>query len=147
MLSLVLVLCLIRQVVPYCQKNCNGHGTCNAHDICQCFNGKDGYPAFTGNDCALRTCPMGISWIGELVSSNDMHPVAECSNKGNCDRRSGTCLCFMNFDGSACERTVCPNDCNGFGVCYTQQQLADSAGVTYTTPWDAKKQVPLHSTK
>lgn len=43
--------------------------------------------------------------------------------------------------GIACERTVCPNDCNMAGVCFTQKQLAVEAGRVYSTPWDAEKQL------
>merc|ERR1711924_280652 len=67
--------------------------------------------------------------------------MGECSNKGTCDGKSGECDCFDNYDGIACERTICPNDCNGRGICYTQKQLAAEAGKTYTTPWDAMKHV------
>ena len=41
----------------------------------------------------------------------------------------------------ACERTVCPNDCSGRGVCLTQKALADAASTTYDSPWDAVKQI------
>jgi hypothetical protein len=43
--------------------------------------------------------------------------------------------------GIACERTICPSDCNGRGICYTQKQLASNAGTTYDAPWDAMKHV------
>jgi hypothetical protein len=36
---------------------------------------------------------------------------------------------------------VCPNDCNGRGICYTQLQLAEEFDAKYETPWDAKKHV------
>jgi hypothetical protein len=58
-----------------------------------------------------------------------------------CDRKSGECECFENYDGIACERTACINDCNGHGICYTQKQLAVEATKTYSTPWDAMKHV------
>ncbi len=83
----------------------------------------------------------GISWIGYVQKANDVHPVMECSNKGVCDRSSGACECFPNFEGIACERTVCLNDCNMSGVCYTAKQLAEDAGRLYETPWDADKNV------
>ena len=140
----VVILFLISKfliVYSYCERNCNGHGTCNDNDRCDCYKGRDGFVAWTGYDCSKRTCPMGIAWVGEIVAANNMHPMAECSNKGECDRRSGVCLCYPNFDGVACERTVCPSECNGVGVCYTQQQLAENAGAVYTNVWDAKKQV------
>ena len=65
----------------------------------------------------------------------------ECSGKGICDHESGECDCFDNYDGMACERTVCPNDCSGRGVCLTQKALAIEGGTTYSAPWDAEKQV------
>ena len=65
----------------------------------------------------------------------------ECSNQGICDRKTGICHCFPNYEGSACERTVCPNDCSGAGVCYTAKQLAEEASHTYTIPWDANKNI------
>jgi len=43
--------------------------------------------------------------------------------------------------GIACERTVCPNDCNGRGICYTAKQLALNAGSQYDTAWDNMKEV------
>merc|ERR1712100_969124 len=66
---------------------------------------------------------------GDVVSANDAHPLVECSNKGLCDRSTGECQCFENYDGIACERTVCPNACNEAGVCFTEKQLASGADV------------------
>eukprot|EP01036_Dinobryon_divergens_P030128 gene30128-39325_t len=80
-----------------------------------------------------------IAWIGSVVKANDVHPMAECSNKGLCDRTTGFCECFSNFEGIACERTICINDCSMQGVCYTASQLAEEAGRVYSTPWDANK--------
>lgn len=82
-----------------------------------------------------------IAWIGPLIKANDVHPQLECSNRGICDRSTGMCDCFENFEGIACERTICPNDCSMSGVCYTQRQLAEDAGRIYETPWDADKNV------
>jgi hypothetical protein len=128
-------------VYGLCPHMCSGHGTCGDYDLCSCFNSPDGYAAWTGNDCSLRTCPYDVAWAGPVVGANDIHPVMECSNKGVCDRVSGACDCFPNFEGVACERTVCNNDCTNRGVCYTSKQLAEDADRTYETPWDADKQV------
>jgi len=54
------------------------------------------------------------------MNANDAHPVVECSNKGTCDRSTGECVCFPNYDGIACERSICPNKCSDAGVCFTQ---------------------------
>ena len=80
-----------------------------------------------------------IAWIGEVVNTNDAHPIAECSNAGVCDRKSGECACFANYEGIACERTVCPNKCSGAGVCYSLNQIAKDANTLYSTPWDSLK--------
>ena len=82
-----------------------------------------------------------VSTIDTVVGANNAHPIAECSNQGICDRTTGMCTCFTNYDGIACERTVCPNNCNMAGVCYTEKQLAIEASRVYSTPWDAQKQM------
>lgn len=76
-----------------------------------------------------------------MQDANDAHPVVECSNKGRCDRATGECVCYPNYEGIACERTICPNRCSDAGVCFTQKQLAAEADRVYSTPWDATKQV------
>jgi len=124
-----------------CPNGCNGHGSCGADDACTCYTRIDGEPAWTFADCSGRTCPKDVAWVGTVVNANDVHPVVECSNKGTCDRRTGECLCFPNYDGIACERTVCPNRCSDAGVCYTESQLASEASRVYSTPWDANKEV------
>ena len=67
------------------------------------------------------------------------HPRVECSNKGICNKATGECHCFENYDGKACERTSCPNDCSGRGVCLDQKALAEAEGATYELPWDGEK--------
>lgn len=126
----------------YCPNACSGHGSCGINDKCACYTRPNGDPAWTGHDCSARTCPKGSAWVSELVDgANAAHPEVECSNKGSCDRKTGECQCFPNYDGISCERTVCPNDCNGRGVCYTLKQIADEASATYSAPWDALKHV------
>lgn len=126
----------------FCPNACSGHGSCGGNDKCTCYTRPNGDPAWTGHDCSERTCPYSNAWVTEVVTgSNSAHPSAECSNKGLCNRKTGECDCFENYDGIACERTICPNDCNGRGVCYTEKQIAAEAGATYTVPWDATKHV------
>ena len=84
----------------------------------------------------------GVAWIATtVVAANNIHPTAECSNRGICDRRLGICLCYYDYNGLACERTSCPSDCNGNGVCFTENELAEEAGRVYSTPWDSLKHV------
>lgn len=70
------------------------------------------------------------------------HVYMECSNKGLCDRTTGECSCFDGYEGSACQRTVCPNSCSGHGVCRTIRDMAASlsnkANYTYNL-WDGDK--------
>jgi hypothetical protein len=87
----------------------------------------------------VRLFNRGMSWLGDVVHANNVHSIEECSGRGECDRENGECLCFPGFEGIACERLACPNDCSGRGVCYTQKQLADAAGRVYRSPWDASK--------
>lgn len=79
--------------------------------------------------------------MGAVVAANNVHPNVQCSNQGICDAKTGSCTCFPNYDGIACERTVCPNDCSAAGVCFTQNQLATDANREYKTPWDSLKEV------
>eukprot|EP00607_Mallomonas_marina_P010919 CAMPEP_0182422800 /NCGR_PEP_ID=MMETSP1167-20130531/8582_1 /TAXON_ID=2988 /ORGANISM="Mallomonas Sp, Strain CCMP3275" /LENGTH=726 /DNA_ID=CAMNT_0024601173 /DNA_START=169 /DNA_END=2349 /DNA_ORIENTATION=- len=67
------------------------------------------------------------------------HYYMECSNKGTCDRATGTCLCYDGYDGAACQRASCPGfpmSCSGHGVCRSIEQLAnDDYGNVYKL-WD-----------
>lgn len=84
----------------------------------------------------------GIAWVAEsAVAANNVHPLAECSNRGTCDRKTGTCNCYFDYTGIACEQTSCPSDCEMNGVCLTERELAEEAGRVYVTPWDADKHV------
>lgn len=124
-----------------CENHCSGHGTCEMNNNCKCFTGIDGEAEWTGPDCSLRTCPKDFAWVGGIINANNAHPWVECSNKGSCDRKAGTCQCFPGYDGVACQRTVCPNNCNDRGTCWPEKILANKATRTYATPWDANKHV------
>jgi len=124
-----------------CENHCSGHGTCEINNNCKCFKGLDGEDEWTGPDCSQRTCPRDFAWVGEVVNANDVHPWVECSNKGTCDRKTGTCSCFPGYDGVACQRTTCPNNCNDRGTCWPEKHLASKSGRTYDTPWDSLKHV------
>jgi hypothetical protein len=124
-----------------CENQCSDHGHCVKNTNCDCYKGADGQPEWTGPDCSLRTCPKDIAWVGEVIGANNLHPFVECSNKGICDRQTGMCDCFYGYDGIACQRTVCPSNCNHRGTCWPLKILADKAGRVYEAPWDAKKEV------
>lgn len=79
--------------------------------------------------------------IDGLVLKNTAHEYRECSNKGICDRASGTCACFEGYDGSACQRASCPVTdgamCAGHGTCHTIEELAKMDHGNIYELWDA----------
>jgi len=77
-----------------------------------------------GADCSLRTCPRGKAISDSASADDDAHHLAECSNRGSCNRSTGQCKCDSMFEGSACERFMCPNDCSGRGRCVSAKNLA-----------------------
>lgn len=106
-----------------CPNSCSGHGHCDSSNVhqtqCECYDG------FTGADCSLMTCPYGPAWTDFATATDTAHNLAECSNRGICDREKGTCLCEAGrFEGRACERKTCPNSCNGKGVCASMKSKA-----------------------
>ena len=109
--------------------SCSGHGTC-ADNICSC---QDGYGSvsdimvFKSPKCDQRACPAGKSWGDVPTRTNVGHALAECSDGGICNRDNGMCECFEGFDGAACERTACLNDCNGHGRCLSMKEAATAA--------------------
>jgi hypothetical protein len=65
------------------------------------------------------------SWPGDYSNNADEgHYYMECSNRGLCDRKTGQCECFEGYEGRACARTACPNNCNGHGTCESVTELA-----------------------
>ena len=108
--------------------NCNGHGRCNyASSTCDCYEGwgaKTVPALYYSPDCSLRTCPAGKAWGDIPKSSNQAHGLAECSNKGICDRTTGICACSPGFGGPSCSRMLCPNDCSGHGTCVSMADMA-----------------------
>lgn len=112
-------------------KDCSGHGRCDyCRERCICIDGYasphdlliTGTLGFDGT-CEQMVCPTGKAIADVPSSYNKAHEVAECSNRGKCDRSTGTCQCFPPFTGSACERLGCPNDCSGHGKCLSMQEL------------------------
>lgn len=76
----------------------------------------------------------------DTVLTNTAHSYYECSNKGICDRATGTCACFDGYDGSACQRQSCPTSsagqCSGHGVCESIRTLADRDFENVYRLWD-----------
>jgi len=74
----------------------------------------------TGADCSQMTCPRSKSWSESSGTWNHADE-AECSDAGLCNRETGACECFDGYEGSACQRTSCPNDCSGHGQCRSNE--------------------------
>lgn len=132
-------------------------------DTCTCFtkpgmNGNTVYQ-YTGADCSLHTCPHGISWNGQAMAANQLGTTRgtsyhtqhlECSGQGLCNRKSAICECFEGYTGEACQRSACPNDCSGAGVCMDLAQIVENVrenagyygdyldSISYSA-WDAKQ--------
>lgn len=119
---------LLENVAMALEENytCSGHGHCAGSPTfkCDCAKG------WRGGDCSERECATGHAWFDEASDTNVAHhPNTECSNRGICDRATGTCTCAAGFTGAACERLGCYGDpgkpeCNGNGRCLTMSQLA-----------------------
>lgn len=69
-----------------------------------------------------------VTDIDGNVLTNTAHEYRECSNKGLCDRATGTCTCFEGYEGAACQRASCPSNgngvCSGHGTCETIAEIA-----------------------
>uniref|UniRef100_A0A6V1QSW3 EGF-like domain-containing protein n=1 Tax=Heterosigma akashiwo TaxID=2829 RepID=A0A6V1QSW3_HETAK len=127
-----------------CPSHCNRQGNC-INRVCECYDG------FYGGDCSLRECPKGKAWTDLATDTDEAHAEVECSNMGLCDTDTGQCVCRDGFEGQACERITCPNDCSGNGACQSMKYYASlknpGLGATsttqdyvyiYETQWDAE---------
>ena len=67
----------------------------------------------------------------DAADGNTAHQYLECSGRGLCDRVVGACTCIAGYTGDACQRTSCPNDCSGNGICQSQSYfVSDVAAAT-----------------
>jgi hypothetical protein len=71
----------------------------------------------------------GIRFISD--DPNTAHQSIECAGRGVCDRVLGACKCVAGYTGDACQRTACPNDCSGHGVCQSEAYFAADVSHTY----------------
>jgi len=129
MVQMITLLAILACTVPMvvlgasCDNACSGHGTCGQNGVCTCFdNWGVGLGRLSG-DCSERICPFEFAWVDTPDKLGNHHKYAECSNRGVCDRDTGECECFPGYEGKACARTTCPNDCSGHGRCKPIQDL------------------------
>jgi len=78
--------------------------------------------------------------IDDRIQQNTAHEYRECSNKGICDRTTGTCTCFEGYEGSACQRASCPTNangvCSGHGTCQSISDIARNDYNNIYKLWD-----------
>lgn len=79
----------------------------------------------------IGECPHGVAWADKAYSTNLAHQEVPCSNAGVCDPYTGLCNCFDGFDGAACQRSSCANDCSGHGTCVTMADMSIIRGPAY----------------
>lgn len=143
----------IGMAIAACPNSCSGKGECDTNDQCDCYlegkvlnaagNDDPDYlmAQFTGADCSLMTCPRGISFT--TVSNPTTHEASvECSDAGVCDRATGMCNCYEGHEGSACQRTTCPNDCSGHGVCQDNTDFAEDYARAMSIQINTKRYTP-----
>jgi len=120
MRSFIALLCagvILSTVNAACDNQCSGHGTCLSNDVCQCYDNWGVGLSFDSGDCSDRICPFELAWVDTPNQFGEFHKYAECAGKGICDRATAECTCFDGYEGKACQRTSCPNDCSGHGTC------------------------------
>ncbi|GAB9470665.1 hypothetical protein Gpo141_00007905 [Globisporangium polare] len=120
-----------------CPNFCSTRGMCLFQGVCSCPN------TWTGADCSIARCPMGLAWADQVVGVDNGHSLAECSDRGTCGADTGTCTCDPGFTGAACERMTC--NCNGHGRCISMRRYARSKDpglgglFIYSNNWDSSK--------
>lgn len=136
-----------------CPNACSGHGTCGANFVCECYDNYGMGLSHDSGDCSDRICPYELAWVDTPDVNGRRHKYTECASKGICNRDSGECECFAGYEGKACQRASCPNDCSGHGRCsyiedlsyaptpleYFGENLVNSWELYTYHQWDASK--------
>lgn len=133
---------LASESLACCANKCSGHGQCQT-GTCTCLC----HAQWGGADCSYRACPSGRQWSGDASGVDALHSTsAVCSGVGKCATGSGACECQEGFEGLACERMACPDNCNNHGQCVSLKDAAAARDdrsffreVTYSSAWDASR--------
>jgi hypothetical protein len=77
-------------------------------------------------------CPSGPAIGDQATATDTAHATAVCSNKGDCDYKTGLCVCQTGWTGLSCNQVICANNCNGHGECKSLSEIAmDFDGYRY----------------
>lgn len=110
-----------------CPNQCSGHGTCGLNFVCSCYDNYGMGLSHDSGDCSERICPYELAWVDTPDVYGRRHKYAECAGRGVCNRDTAECECFAGYEGKACARTTCPNDCSGHGRCAYIEDLSFGA--------------------
>ncbi len=105
-----------------------------------------GYPIYKHLRSQQRPYGTWERWPGDFHGHGKLrrvedegHFMMECSNRGQCDRKTGICECHLGYSGIACREQTCPGTsesgltktgyaggvpCNNHGTCLTVARLA-----------------------
>lgn len=82
--------------------DCYGNGYCRGlAGNWECLCNDDSNAGTSQGNCnpISKTCPVGYAWFSKPIVDNRAHDeVAECSNMGICNRKTGECLCNAGFE-------------------------------------------------
>lgn len=131
MMFLVVLLAIVATARAGCDNMCSGHGTCGLNGVCTCYDNWGLGMSHDSGDCSERICPFEFSWVDTPDEIGAHHKYTECASKGICNRETAQCECFAGYEGKACQRTTCPNDCSGHGQCEYIENLGFK-----NSPWD-----------
>jgi hypothetical protein len=96
-------------------------------DVCSCYDNWGLGLGHDSGDCSDRICPFELAWVDTPDKKGAFHKYAECAGRGICNRDVGECTCFDGYEGKACQRTTCPNDCSGHGTCEYIEDMSFAA--------------------
>ena len=103
--------------------------------MCTCYDNWGLGLGHLSGDCSQRVCPYEFAWVDSPNKQGRFHKYAECSNRGICNRDTGDCECFPGYEGKACARSTCPNDCSGHGQCKDINSLPYTSSGLASTDW------------
>jgi hypothetical protein len=135
MLAVILLVVLVVHAAAKCDNACSGHGRCGQNGVCTCYDNWGLGLGHLSGDCSQRVCPYEFAWVDSPNKQGRFHKYAECSNRGICNRDTGDCECFPGYEGKACARTTCPNDCSGHGQCKDINTLPYTSSGLASTDW------------